>query len=1242
MTKKISQQGPGVARNWRIPKPNPALMDIFSLKLGISKVVAQILINRGITTTAEARNFLSGKTDLLYAPLLMKDMEKAVARICRAVANKEKIRIFGDYDVDGVTSIAVLLKALQRTGAAADYYIPVRLTEGYGMNQDAVRAAGRDGVNLIITVDSGISALTEVGLANSLGIDVIVTDHHEPPAELPEAFAVINPRQADCFYPFKDLAGVGVAFKLGQCLLEETELGELREMAELLSLGTIADIVPLKGENRVFVKEGLKFLGSTVNVGLRALMEECGIDPANVSTRQVAYQMAPRINAAGRLGDAAICVRLLLSEDEVEARALAAELCSLNSRRQSVEAGIYTEALEMIQGGGIDLDRDKVIVLAKEGWHLGVIGIVASKLVRDFYRPVVLLGIDDETAKGSARSIPPFNIYEAFRACQEYLTRYGGHSQAAGLTLSVENLAGLREAVNRYAALKLAEDDLVPEIFIDTEVSLSELDNKLFCQLEMLAPYGCQNPDPVLACRSAGVLDYRNVGSDGSHLKLRVTDTKLVMDGIGFNLGPQGTILEDDEYFDLVFALEKNEWNGRTRLQLNVKDIRPAHQAAGNDGLVSGQEDSTEKNDFIDELFRDAVSCLTDDYYRDVGTKEEFYTKIAGVTFGNRQEVAARLLEGQRLCLVREPDNRHDANAIRVETTSGIQAGYLNARLARHFAPLLDCGERYDTYVSQVTGGEDRNYGVNIIIQKVREETREQLTEKLACMRKELSALDDENLLDRIRQALLGERPYRDKQKEAIRFLLQGCNTLAIFGTGRGKSAVFQTAAAFKAIRSRDITVIVYPLRALVNDQFENMSVKLERLGLRVFKGNGSISEMERAQLFAALEAEEIDVLLTTPEFVLHHMLRLQQMTRKTGLFVVDESHHIGMSSMAHRPIYRRLGEIAASLGSPPVLAVTATADEEVAGEIIHTLGVAKVVIDPHVRTNLQLIDQRDCPDKNNYLKQVVSTGSKCIIYVNSRLQAVELAAMLRESLPDKADRIVFYHAGLNSAQRNNIERMFRTGEITAVVSTSAFGEGIDIPDIRHILVFHLNFNFTEFNQQCGRCGRDGEKAQIHLLCGKRDAAINSFILDASSPDRDTLAKLFVVLRELAEKSQPVSASNEEIAGMLKDAGIKFARANLVSACLGILEELRLIRRESVGRAREIYLESVPNKKVDLESSLRFLEGQEEKQAFQEFEEGFFTASSDELLCLINRPIYPEKYLDIHYPPENKCDIIIN
>ncbi len=1242
MTTRSSQHGPGHPRVWRIPKPNQALRDIFTLKLGVSGVVAQVLINRGITTVEEARNFLSTKTELLHDPYLMKDMDKAVARIRRAVDNREKVRIFGDYDVDGVTSTAVLLKALQRIGAAPDYYIPERLTEGYGMNQDAVRTAARDGVSLIITVDSGISSVAEVTLAGTLGIDVIITDHHEPPAELPEAVAIINPRQADCPYPFKFLAGVGVAFKLGQSLLDEKDPAELREMAELLCMGTIADIVPLKGENRIFVKEGLKYLGRTSNAGLLALMNECGIDPGKLNSRQVAFQMAPRINAAGRLGDAGICVRLLLSEDAQEARELAAELGSLNSRRQSLEAAIYTEALEIIEDGDIDLQRERVIVLAREGWHLGVIGIVASKLVQDFYRPVVLLGIDGETAKGSARSIPSFNIFEAFSACQEFLTRFGGHSQAAGLTIPADNIAGFREAVNRYASVELTEDDLVPEVFIDTEVEISDLDDKLFRQLEMLAPYGCQNPDPVLACRSAGVLDCRNVGSGGSHLKLRVTDTRVVMDAIGFNLATQGAILENDDYVDLVFALEKNEWNGRTALQLNIKDIRPALQPAEGDVPTSGKGSQTGENSFVDELFHNAVSYLQDDYYRDIGAKEEFYTKVAGVTFDNRQEVAAGLSEGQRLNLVRESDNTHDPNAIRVETISGTQAGYLNAKLARHFAPLLDSGERYDTFVSQITGGADRNYGINIILRKAREASDEQQPEKLAHIREELSALDDEKLLDTIRQALLGEWPYRDKQKEAVRYLLQGYNTLAVFGTGRGKSAVFQTAAAFKAIRSLEMTIIVYPLRALVNDQFENMSVKLGQLGLRVFKGNGSISEMERAELFAALEKEDIDVLLTTPEFVLHHMQRLQRMTRKAGLFVVDECHHIGMSSMAHRPIYRRLGDLAVSLGSPPVLAVTATADDEVAGEIISTLDVARVVIDPHVRTNLQLVDKRDCHNKNDYLKQVVSTGAKCIIYVNSRLQTVELAAMLRESLPEMDNKIVFYHAGLTSTQRNNIERMFRTGEITAVVSTSAFGEGIDIPDVRHVLVFHLNFNFTEFNQQCGRCGRDGQLAQIHLLCGRRDAAINNFILDASSPDRDTLAKLFIVLRDLAEKLHPVSATNEDIAAMLKDAGIKYARPNLVSACLGILEELRLIRRESLGRAREIYLEAVPDQKVDLDSSLRFLEGQEEKQAFQEFEEYFFRATTDELLNLINRPIYSEKYLETRYQQENKCDIIFN
>lgn len=1216
------------AKIWKIPKPNPTLQEIFSMKLSISKVVAQILINRGITTVDEARAFLFAE-EYVPAPFLLKDMDRAVTRIQVAIENNEKIRIFGDYDVDGITSTAILMHVITSLGGNADFYIPERLTEGYGMNREAVATANNEGISLIITVDSGIASAEEVDIARSMGVDVIVTDHHEPPPVTPRALAVINPKQSDCSYPFKDLAGAGVAYKLAEALLQsrsEENIGQgeflLDKLIELACLGTVADIVSLKGENRLLVKKGLNAMASTGFIGLRALIEQCGLKPGEINSRQVAFQLSPKINAAGRLGDASCAVRLLLCDNVDEAGAMAAELCALNEERQSIEAAIYKEALQIIESGGIDLAKEKVIVLAREGWHLGVIGIVASKLVQDFYRPVILMNIEGNIAKGSARSIPPFNLFEALQQNASYLEKFGGHKQAAGLTMSVENVPLFASAINSYADKLLADEELQPEIYVDCELALTDINEDLYRQMQMLAPYGCDNPAPVVACRQAGIMEHRTVGSDGSHLKMKVSSRQYLFDAIGFNLGGHHQVIAQADYLDMVFALEKNEWNGRSTLQLNIKDLRPYNEA-----VCFWEQEEEGESSFIEELFQNAVTYLVDDYYRDIGEKEEFYTKVVGVTFENRQEVAAGLRDGEEVFLEREENNPYDSNAVKIVNSSGVQVGYLNARLARHFAPLLDRGDQYLASVSQVTGGTDKNYGVNIVISKKPEETREEYEMRLARIRKELSRETDDELINRIREALLGGNSYREKQLEAIESLFQGFKTLAIFGTGRGKSAVFQTMAAFKAIRNREMTVIIYPLRALVNDQFENMLARLSPLGLRVFKGNGSISTGERAHLFNAIAQGQVDVLLTTPEFISYHLAKIQASTSRTGFFVVDESHHIGMASKAHRPQYKKLGSLVGFLGNLAVLAVTATANDEVAGEIINTLQIEKVVIDPHVRENLQLVDKRDCSDKNGYLKRVVGSGDKTIIYVNSRLQTVELASMLRESLPHMANQLIFYHAGLNSEQRNTIEKMFRDGQVRTVISTSAFGEGIDIPDVKNIIVFHLNFNFTEFNQQCGRCGRDGEQAFIHLLCGRRDAAINRFILDSSAPDRDNLGKLYTVLRELAAKSEPLNQTNDDIAKILKRNGMRYARPGFVSAGLGILEELELIQRESAGRERQIYLLPVPGQKLDIEKSLRFVEGQEEKLAFKDFEEYFFKASPDELLSFINRPIYPQKYL---------------
>ncbi|MFZ5639561.1 MAG: single-stranded-DNA-specific exonuclease RecJ [Bacillota bacterium] len=1244
---------------WRLAKEQPVLREIFAQKLGVPPIVAQILANRGILTLDEARIFLNGDFSHLHDPFLLKDMDRAVERINRALAAGEKIVVYGDYDADGITSTALLLGVLREMGADAGYYIPSRMGDGYGLSVQALEMLADRGVSLVVTVDCGVSAAAEVAFALERGIDVVVTDHHEPPEGLPPAVAVINPKRRDCGYPFKELAGVGVAFKLAQALTgARSDAGAgvpgrgiplpeiLQRRLDIVALGTVADIVPLQGENRILVKGGLAQLSNTCHPGLQALLKVSGLAGKPLDATRLAFGLAPRLNAAGRVGDPGMAAELLLTADQEQAAQLAKKLDKANDERQAVEARIFEQAVEMTEAAG--LAQNRVLVLAQPGWHVGVIGIVAARLVQKYYRPAVLLSIEEGTAKGSARSIPGFNIFEALSACSSLLVKYGGHNQAAGLTLEARRIDEFYAALEAHARESMADEQLIRQVAIDGEVCLTDLNCELYGHLERLAPFGCQNPGPVLVSRGTMVLDCRNVGADGSHLKMRLQKEQCVLDAIGFGLSSHPGLKDAPAGLDVAFALERNEWNDRVTLQLNVKDLKPSHvpdnpfatgeaaacAAAGSipgaaaGGSTTGATAAAEgAAEFLDELFSQAPELLVDDYYRDIGERDEFYTKVVGVTFEYRQDIVRQLHEGEKLNLVRESDNAHDPNAIRVERSDGSQVGYLNARLARNLAPYIDQGEQYLTLVSQVTGGDDRSYGVNIVVQKVTEADRAARQQELRQVRNRLRALPDDALLEQIRAALLGSYEYREKQREALDCLFEGFNTLAIFGTGRGKSAVFQTMAAYKALRGGELTVILYPLRALANDQYEAMAAKFAPLGLRVCRGNGSLSAAERAELFGALETGEIDILLTTPEFISHHLDKIWAMPKKIGFLVADESHHIGAASTSHRPAYKKLDRMLEQLGGPLVLAVTATAGEEVADEIVSVMKIEKVVVDPHVRENLQLVDKRDVIDKNGYIRDLVWPGDKTIVYVNSRLKALELALYLRESVPHLASRISFYHAGLNHKQRATVEKLFRTGELAVVVTTSAFGEGIDIPDVRHVVLYHLNYSYTEFNQQSGRAGRNGEKAEIHLLCGRRDLAINRFILDAAAPDREFLSKLYLILKERAKRQHPVEDTNDELARALQKAGIRNAKDSAVSAGIGILEELALLQREIIGRERKITLCPPPGEKIELESSLRYMEGQQEKECFDEFQALFFRAEADTLLELVNRPIYPEKYL---------------
>ena len=559
---------------WQVKQVDPVLQYILTRELGIMPIVANLLINRGIRSVEAARVFLDCRLESLSQPGMMKDMDIAVTRILSAISSGERILVYGDYDVDGITSTTMLVKVLTRLGAQVDYFIPNRLEHGYGLHAGALQQIRTGGFNLLITVDCGISNVVEVEENNRLrGPEIIITDHHEPPAVLPPALAIINPKQGDCPYPFKELAGVGVAAKLVHALLEQAGEGPEAWQAylDLICLGTVADIVPLQGENRILVKHGLSRLASTANLGLQALMRVARLTAGDMSTREVGFALAPRLNAAGRIGDPRWAVDLLLCSEPGEAGELALKLEHGNQARQKVEGAVRSEAVAMVEQD-LALAKKHVLVLAKAGWHPGVIGIVASRLAERYNRPALVINLENGEGKGSARSIPGFNIHHALVACSHLLETFGGHVQAAGFSVREENLARFAEELNNYAGRMITDDLILPEQELDDLISLEDISGLLIEQIAKLEPFGHGNPVPLLGCRAA-VLNCRAVGRSGTHLKLLVRGDGVELDGIAFNLGSYAPELSINDPVDLAFVPELNEWNGRQSLQLKIKDI---------------------------------------------------------------------------------------------------------------------------------------------------------------------------------------------------------------------------------------------------------------------------------------------------------------------------------------------------------------------------------------------------------------------------------------------------------------------------------------------------------------------------------------------------------------------------------------------------------------------------------------------------------------------------------------------
>lgn len=547
-----------------------------SEKCRIPKIITTILLNRSVKAE-DIPSFIKKSLGDVIDPMLMLDMDKAVERVNRAVDNKEKIVVYGDYDVDGITATAILYEFLQSLGADVEYYIPDRKGEGYGINIMAVNKLAKEGVNLMITVDCGITALGEVSLAKMLKMDVIVTDHHTCKDRLPtDAVAILNPKRPDCDYPCDALAGVGVAFKLALAVAVSRNLKSkdiFEKYIDIAALGTVADVVPLISENRVIVDRGLKALQNPQRVGLKAIMEVAGVLDKEVNTATVGFAIAPRLNAAGRLGRATTAVELLLSTDENKARQIALTLDSENKERQETEKDIFDQAMDMI-AKDVNFEKKKVIVLSKEGWHQGVIGIVASRLCDMYYKPCILISTDEGRGKGSGRSIKGFNLFEALSACQKHLTEFGGHAVAAGLNLNSDDIEDFSKAINKYADENLTDKDMIPTVEIDCPISERNVTLETARLISKLEPFGMGNEKPVFAMSMATVQLAQAVGVDGKHLRLKIEKNGARINGIGFGMGEYADILETGDIIHIAFGIDINSYQGIESVQLIIKDIK--------------------------------------------------------------------------------------------------------------------------------------------------------------------------------------------------------------------------------------------------------------------------------------------------------------------------------------------------------------------------------------------------------------------------------------------------------------------------------------------------------------------------------------------------------------------------------------------------------------------------------------------------------------------------------------------
>ncbi|MGQ0568691.1 MAG: single-stranded-DNA-specific exonuclease RecJ [Armatimonadota bacterium] len=1146
---------PPAARWRRLPADIEGSTRLAAL-LGINPLVAQVLINRGLRDPEAARSFLDTRLERLSSPFALAQMDRVVDRLVRAIREHTPIVIYGDYDADGVTSTALLVRVLRQAGAAVDFYVPDRQGEGYGLHAAAVARLAADGAGLLVAVDCGITAVAAADAARAAGVDLIILDHHTAVGTLPQAYAIVNPRLTA---GSSDFCAAGLAFQVCRGVRGAFGLEEIEpDLIGLAALGTVADAVRLTGDNRIIVSHGLQALGEPAIQGLRALLDVAGAEPP-LHVRAISHGLAPRINAAGRLAHAATAVRLLVSDDADECREIAAALDRLNQERRALCDQVLAEAIEEVEAGS--LDDHPALVLAREGWHPGVMGIVASQLVERYYRPAILIAVKGGVAKGSARSIPSLHLVDALSTAAGELTAYGGHALAAGLALPAEAIPRFRATFLDIVGSRLQAEDLLPTIQVDAEVDLEHVTPHLAAEVDRLAPFGSGNDRPVFLTRGLRAIGTRLVG-DGTHLRLVVSDGSRTAEAIAFRLGERAELLAFTQArVDLAYAVEPDRWRDSPAPQLVVEhlwtpDVDLAAIAADTAGVLARLFDRSD--DYLDGRGSDIEDAPA------------FHTKLVGVTFEGRQALLPLVRAGDRLRLVRDPGNPRDPHAIKVCVDDARQLGFVRAELAAHLAPAIDAGARYTATATALTGGGDRAWGLNILVERdaIRSGAVDEPLRPLA------QRPAGPEFLNTLAARLLRGRLPTAGQRQVLDVLLAGEPVAARFGPGRGLvSCVVMAATALIARRDGPVAIVL-PRVTDVEAWYGLARPWLRGLGMRAAAAHGVQSPRGAARLNRALEGGELDLMFASAAWMQWRAPSVQ-----TVIAVVDSLSFDDVQALGPRYGGR-------------IRFITGPGPQGQLRETCRAFGMERFVVDPSPRTNLRIVDHRGRGEPDLMSGTGVRREKVLCISADARSSVAE-ARRLRERYADRDGPIAYYHDGLPAALRHVLEDLYAAGKITTLVGGTLLVDPSLPGDVSRVIALSLPSTRLLAAEGLGAAGLDGRIAVTELCYGPGEIAAIQARLETRYPSREILVRCYQQFRALnADGPWAWPATQFKVTA---DTG---PSPDTMTAALGIFVEAGVVSQEGAEGSPSRYALIDPSARVDLERSLRYREGLRERAAW--------------------------------------------